>query len=192
VLPAFLLAQARARQALDQGALIRLANFDTLTGLSNRSRFLDRLDHTLKRAKRYDTLCALLFIDLDGFKAVNDSLGHGTGDAVLIETGARLIQAVRDSDLVARHGGDEFTVILPVVGGAVDAETVAEKIIAAFSQPFRVAGQERSIGASIGIGIYPEAGETVDELLRHADLAMYKAKAGGKNRWVMYTPEEIR
>ncbi|BCS97636.1 GGDEF domain-containing protein [Desulfoluna limicola] len=190
VIPAFLLAQAQTRQAKDREALIRMANFDKLTGLANRSLFLDRLDHTLKRSKRYKTPCALLFVDLDGFKEVNDTLGHEAGDAVLIETGERFTQAVRESDMVARHGGDEFTVILPMVENSSDAEAVAEKIIDSLSRPFELGGEERVIGASIGIGVFPEAGETVDELLHKADSAMYEAKAGGKNRWVLYKPEK--
>jgi len=190
VIPAFLLSQAQTRQAMDREALIRMANFDKLTGLANRSLFLDRLDYTLKRAKRYKTPCALLFIDLDGFKEVNDTLGHEAGDVVLIETGERFTQAVRESDMVARHGGDEFTVILPVVEKPSDAEAVAEKIIDSLARPFQLPGGEKSIGASIGIGIFPEAGETVDELLHKSDSAMYEAKAGGKNRWVLYKPDK--
>ncbi|VVS92441.1 sensor domain-containing diguanylate cyclase [Desulfoluna spongiiphila] len=190
VLPAFLLAQARIRQAMDRRALIKMANFDTLTGLANRALFLDRLGHTLKRARRYHVRCALLFIDLDGFKSVNDTLGHEAGDEVLVETGARLRQAVRESDMVARHGGDEFTVILPEVREPADAVAVAEKVLAVLSRPFQAAGRERTIGASIGIGVFPEAGTTVDALLNQADSAMYEAKAGGKNRWVLYKPHE--
>ncbi len=188
ILPAFWLVQARHRQAMDHNSLIRMANFDALTGLANRFLSLNRMTHTLKRAKRYKTSCALLFIDLDGFKGVNDTLGHEAGDVVLKETASRLTGMVRESDLVGRHGGDEFTVLLPVVETPGDAETVAEKIVAAFSEPFAVDGQEMRLGVSIGIALFPDGGESVDALLHAADAAMYAAKSGGKNRWVTYAP----
>jgi len=126
-----------------------------------------------------------IFIDLDGFKAVNDTLGHDAGDELLIKVAQRLVECVRVSDTVVRLGGDEFTVIPSTVTSPDNAETVAGKIIASLFEPFTVNGQEARIGASIGISLYPEHGDDTDMLLKKADAAMYQAKKQGKNDYLL-------
>jgi len=160
-----------AKQHLEQ-----LAHFDPLTGLPNRALFFDRLVQALLLAKRYNHLLALLFIDLDRFKAINDTLGHDAGDLVLKETAKRLTSAVRCSDTVARMGGDEFTVILPRINSVAEAQLVIAKIAAAVEAPMVVHDCTRSIGASIGLSIYPTDGDDAELLLKKADCAMYCAK----------------
>jgi diguanylate cyclase (GGDEF)-like protein len=152
-----------------------------LTDLPNRSLFLDRLNQNLKQSKRYGRKFALLFIDLDGFKSVNDTLGHDAGDELLKKTGKRIVDCVREADTVARIGGDEFTVILSSITSVDDAQTVAQKIINTLSTPFKIKDQEAQIGASIGISAYPDNGMDAEILLKNADDAMYRAKNSGKN-----------
>lgn len=163
--------------------LAHMAHFDDLTNLPNRALFFDRLRQTLAHAKRHQTRFALLFLDLDGFKDVNDAFGHETGDALLREAGRRLTACVRTSDTVARVGGDEFTVILHDVTAGEEAGQVADKIIRALSQPFNLSGKECRIGTSVGISLYPDHGENVEILLSRADTAMYHVKHQGKNSW---------
>ncbi|MDP1979974.1 GGDEF and EAL domain-containing protein [Undibacterium sp.] len=164
------------------------ANIDTLTGLPNRRMFYDRLDHDIKRSKRHHLALAVLFIDLDFFKEVNDTLGHATGDALLIEAAHRLRHCVRESDTVARLGGDEFTVSLPEMHEQNRAETIAQNIIRSMSKPFQLAGEEIYLSASVGITIYPRDADNLDDLIKHADQAMYAAKAQGRNRFSYFTP----
>ena len=164
------------------------ANIDTLTGLPNRRMFNDRLEHDLQKSKRTGLPLAVLFIDLDHFKHVNDTLGHATGDALLIEAARRLQACVRESDTVSRLGGDEFTVSLPELHGNEHVETIAESIIDKLSEPFMLGGEDVFLSASIGITLFPGEAETLDDLLRHADQAMYAAKAGGRNRFSYFTP----
>ena len=154
---------------------------DILTDLPNRVLFKDRLGLALMQAKRHETSLAVMLIDLDRFKLVNDSLGHGAGDELLLQVAARLKACLRPGDTLARLGGDEFTVVLPELKEARDAGTVAEKFITALREPFAVAGQPVHVSASIGIAAYPGDGDSVEELLRHADIAMYHMKAQGKN-----------
>ncbi len=180
-LPSWFIAQLAVRRKLHQAELYRSANYDKLTDLPNRSLFSDRLNQILNQSKRYERKFVLLFIDLDGFKSVNDTLGHDAGDDLLIAVAERLSKCVRDSDTVARMGGDEFTVILSDIKTAADAETVARKIIAKISVPFIIKGQETRIGASIGITVFPENGRDAEILLKKADAAMYLAKQQGKN-----------
>lgn len=164
--PSWIIARAIVRRRLHQIELYRSANYDKLTGLPNRSMFMDRLKQILKQSKRYERKFALMFIDLDGFKSVNDTLGHGTGDELLIEVGKRLIACVRDSDTVARLGGDEFTVIFLKINALNDAKPGAEKIVKKLSEPFKIKGHDISIGASIGISCYPDHGDTLEMLLK--------------------------
>lgn len=163
-----------------------LAYHDTLTGLPNRILFLDRLEHAVKRARRDNTLLALLVADLDQFKDINDSLGHLAGDILLQIAGQRFHNSVRSSDTVARIGGDEFTLLLENVTHIDIVENVAEKILAEFASPFEIEGNKLYVSASIGVVLYPMADDDVDDLLRAADTAMYYAKAAGRNCYRFY------
>lgn len=177
----------------NQTRMEHFAHFDTLTDLPNRVLFNDRLKNALVRANRNGGYVALLFLDLDSFKAVNDSLGHQTGDLLLQRVAGRLLRTVRGTDTVSRLGGDEFTIILSDIETREDAETVAGsiagKIIEALSRPFLVGNQEIHSGASIGIAIYPGDGDTVSDLLKHADTAMYHAKSSGTGTLAFFLPD---
>jgi diguanylate cyclase (GGDEF)-like protein/PAS domain S-box-containing protein len=157
------------------------AQFDLLTDLPNRSLFFDRLGQALSHGRRNDWTGALLFLDLDHFKQVNDQYGHASGDSLLVSVANRLREQVRESDTVARLGGDEFTVMLPNLGDRKDAARVANNIIAALSKPCEIEGNEASIGVSIGIAFFPEHGNTVERIINAADDAMYTAKTSGRN-----------
>ncbi|WP_097461657.1 EAL domain-containing protein [Mangrovitalea sediminis] len=163
------------------------ANYDFLTELPNRYMFQDRLNHELRKAHREGSLLGLLFIDLDRFKDVNDTLGHQIGDLLLIQAAVRIKDCVRESDTVARLGGDEFTVILTQLADPADAEQVAEQIISVLAEPFSVNGETVYISGSIGITFYPEDSGEVDQLLSNADQAMYAAKEAGRNRLSYFT-----
>ncbi len=170
-----------------------LANYDTLTGLPNRSLFLDRMQHAIARTQRNNTLLAVLFIDLDGFKVINDSLGHQAGDSLLREIGLRLLDNVRASDTVARLSGDEFTVVLGDISQVAHIEAISEKLIRVINQPLEIDGQKVRISASIGITVFPfSEGVDVYELLQQADSAMYEAKRTGKNRHRFYTASPLK
>ncbi|NEX21902.1 EAL domain-containing protein [Thiorhodococcus mannitoliphagus] len=165
-----------------------LAHHDPLTGLPNRSLFQLRLEHCVQRASRYQRKAALLFIDLDRFKIVNDTLGHLFGDALLKRTAESLAIEVRAEDTIARLGGDEFVILLEEVGSADDAAVFAERVLHIFTQPFRVHDRDLFVTASIGVSIYPKDGEDIETLLRHADIAMYRAKAMGRNAFALFEP----
>jgi diguanylate cyclase (GGDEF)-like protein/PAS domain S-box-containing protein len=165
------------------------ANYDLLTGLANRSLLIERLDQALKTSRRQKEPAAVLFIDLDHFKRVNDRLGHSVGDKLLQEAADRLRQCTRETDTVARQGGDEFVVVLTRIKGGDDAARVAEKIIAALAAPFQLDASIVSIGASIGIALAPDDGSDVDTLFRNADLAMYRAKSLGRNGYQFFEPQ---
>jgi diguanylate cyclase (GGDEF)-like protein/PAS domain S-box-containing protein len=167
-------------QKLAARRLEHMAMYDGLTDLPNRTLFFDRLRHTFAVARRNKYSFALLFIDLDGFKQINDTWGHDVGDLLLKETAVRLVSSVRDSDTVARMGGDEFTVILTRVQQPPDPGIVAGKIIAALGRPFLLRGLECGVSASIGISWYPGDGDDLEELLNKADAAMYRVKESGK------------
>jgi diguanylate cyclase (GGDEF)-like protein len=174
------LTDARTVEAMEE------AFHDSLTGLPNRALFLDRLQHALDVAARRATELCVLFVDLDRFKAVNDSIGHAAGDALLRAVGDRLAECTRAADTAARFGGDEFAVLLEDDGRGVHPEAVAERIIAAMRRPFDVEGKEVFIGATVGIAHAHDASLGPDELLRNADLAMYRAKKAGGNRAATY------
>ena len=166
-----------------------LANYDTLTGLPNRALLGERLGAAVISARRGGHKVGLLFLDLDRFKHVNDSLGHTAGDRTLKAAGARLRQCVRENDVVARLGGDEFTVVLEDLADTHGAEEMAQRLIRAFAKPLPITGtQETVISPSIGIALYPDHGHTPADLLKCADTAMYQAKASGRNTWAVYHP----
>ncbi|MFL1467561.1 diguanylate cyclase domain-containing protein [Marinobacter sp. HN1S83] len=173
-------------QALAEEKVWHNAHHDLLTGLPNRRLFLDRLEQEVKHAKRSSLPLALLFMDLDGFKEVNDSLGHEAGDRVLCDVAERLADCVREDDTVARLGGDEFTVILTAAKRREDVERVAQTIIDALAMPFQTALQAVQISASIGISFYPQDASSPLALLKTADRAMYNAKESGSNRMCFY------
>lgn len=166
-----------------------LAEHDFLTDLPNRVLLLDRLRQALAAARRQHTRVALMFIDLDRFKAINDGFGHQAGDQVLKEVAARLMRCVRGVDTVSRHGGDEFVVILADIGGVDQAAHVAQTVMHAIVQPIKVAGQDMDLSVSIGISIYPADGADHDTLMQHADVAMYHAKQDGRNAFRFFSPE---
>jgi diguanylate cyclase (GGDEF)-like protein/PAS domain S-box-containing protein len=165
-----------------------LANYDTLTGLPNRTLLSERLGHAVIRARRGGRKVAVLFLDLDRFKHVNDSMGHAAGDRMLKAAGSRLRDNVRDGDTVARIGGDEFTVVLEELADAGEAERVAQKLISAFEKPLELNdGQDVVISPSIGISLYPDHAQTPTDLLKFADTAMYQAKDRGRKTYMVYT-----
>jgi diguanylate cyclase (GGDEF)-like protein/PAS domain S-box-containing protein len=167
--------------------LTKLAYHDALTGLANRTLFRDRVEHALARAGRMQSTVAVLFLDLDHFKTINDSLGHAEGDRLLVAIAGRLLNATRGADTVARLGGDEFAILLEDVGQEQDAVIVAERITEAMRRPVHIAGKDVLASTSIGIARC-SAGESADALLRNADLAMYMAKRHGKRHWRIFEP----
>ena len=169
--------------------LNHLAHHDPLTGLPNRLLFNDRLDQALERARRDQQRCALLFLDLDGFKIINDTLGHRSGDLLLQTIAARLQGALRRSDTAARLGGDEFVVIMADIAHAEDGARLARKLLEALSIPIELAGERIAVSASVGLSVYPEDGADRHVLFKAADTAMYSAKAQGRNRYCFYTQE---
>jgi len=178
--------------------IVHMAYYDGLTNLPNRSLFLDRLNQALTHSNRYKDNCALLFIDLDNFKRINDTLDHRTGDLLLQGVAERLNSFVRSADTIARHrvnalastvarlGGDEFTVLLTEIHSMQDAAKVSQRILHSLSNPFHLDGHEVFITASIGIAFYPADGEDIDTLIKNADTAMYHAKNNGKNHFQFY------
>jgi diguanylate cyclase (GGDEF)-like protein/PAS domain S-box-containing protein len=169
--------------------LERLAHYDKLTGLPNRAMLQDRLAQALLRAQRNETLVAVLFLDLDRFKEVNDSLGHAVGDALLHEVARRIASCLRSTDTVARLGGDEFTVLLEGVHRVEEIERVAGKILTAVARPLRVGAHELAVSTSIGATVYPLDDQDQDTLLKNADMAMYHAKQEGRNNIQFFSPE---
>jgi len=175
------------RQLEDQ--LVHQAFHDSLTSLANRALFKDRVDHALQRTKRQTPSVAVLFLDLDGFKEVNDSLGHAAGDRLLIQVAERLHSCVRPSDTVARFGGDEFAVLIEDASDDLDVVQVAERVLDGLRQPFEVNGRELHVRGSMGIARMDSDVDGADQLLRNADLAMYRAKAAGRGGFERYDPE---
>jgi diguanylate cyclase (GGDEF)-like protein/PAS domain S-box-containing protein len=172
-----------------QNTLHEMVNHDALTNLPNRRLLNELTGHALKRAEREKTSVAMLFIDLDRFKVINDTLGHPVGDKLLIEVSERLNNVMRDSDTVARLGGDEFVVMMDSLRDVEDASRVAKKIVSSLQQEFVIDGKDIFIGASVGISVFPGDGNDVEDLLKAADIAMYQVKSEGKNSYRFYSPD---
>jgi len=176
--------------ALDNASLVdqihHQAFHDSLTGLPNRLLFEERLGYAAEQARRNAEPLAVMFVDLDRFKKVNDSLGHGAGNELLCDVAGRLRQCVRDGDTVARNGGDEFTILLPGLRSVTDAVGIAENLLAAFENPFDLDNHQLFVSPSIGIATMPEDGNDPAILLKHADMAMYRAKARGRNTYAFH------
>jgi diguanylate cyclase (GGDEF)-like protein/PAS domain S-box-containing protein len=172
-----------------EATIWKQANFDALTHLPNRQMFHDRLDHEARMSHRSGRPMGLMLIDLDRFKEVNDSLGHDTGDILLIEAARRITSCVRESDTVARLGGDEFTVILSELDNTESIEQIAKTIIDTLAEPFRLGPDDAFISASIGVTLYPQDTRELDVLFKNADQAMYAAKSAGRNRFSYFTPD---
>ncbi len=169
--------------------IVQMATHDMLTGLPNRHLLQDRIAQALAHDRRSQEQAAVLFIDLDHFKIINDSLGHAVGDALLQEVAERLTSTIRSEDTAARQGGDEFIVLLPNIAGALDAQAVAQKILDALIQPFHIHGKELHISGSIGIALFPDNGKDVGMLLKNGDIAMYHAKESGRNNCQFFSTE---
>jgi diguanylate cyclase (GGDEF)-like protein len=165
---------------------------DPLTHLPNRALFLDRLENALARAERYGRSVAVLFLDLDQFKSVNDGLGHAAGDEALLEAGSRLKNCIRRADTAARVGGDEFAVVLEDFDGEQAAVAIAARVVEALKQPLTVHAQEVAMGASVGLCLVGPNGSSADEIMRAADAAMYEAKRKGKSRYAVHAPTNRR
>jgi diguanylate cyclase (GGDEF)-like protein/PAS domain S-box-containing protein len=163
-----------------------LAYYDGLTGLPNRRLFLDRLNLSISHAKRDKHMLAVMFVDLDRFKQVNDTLGHKVGDGLLMGITERMKNCLRDGDTLARLAGDEFTVILPALSHPDAAHNVAEKFLQSYARPLNIDGHKMRITASIGVSIYPNDAADADSLLQHADAAMYRIKESGRNGYLRY------
>jgi diguanylate cyclase (GGDEF)-like protein len=195
---ALLLAYAGASQRREHSqaagllAMEHMALHDSLTGLPNRFMMLGRLEQVLTTAQRHGSRLAVLFLDLDGFKPVNDVYGHHIGDRLLKEIGARLRNCIRDNDTVARLGGDEFVITLSDIRETDDVAAVAEKILQAIAAPALIDGQEVQVTTSIGIAVYPDSGTDSESLLRAADAAMYEAKAEGRRIYRFAAPVAAR
>jgi diguanylate cyclase (GGDEF)-like protein len=182
---AWQLALAVTRRRIYQAQLVQMATTDPLTGLPNRKLFFDRLEECIAHVARHGNKLGLLYIDLDGFKGVNDSMGHSAGDELLIRVGNRLKNKQRKSDVVARLGGDEFAIILFEISSMEDVRLVGKKVVKRLSQPFELKSGTVSIGASVGATVFPDHGESVKALVKLADACMYKAKHMGKNNCVL-------
>lgn len=171
-----LMEQELAKVMDQQKETLHASLHDALTGLPNRVLFNDRLEHGMEQAKRHGWTLAVMFLDLDKFKTINDSYGHAAGDAVLLTVANRLKETTRNDDTISRHGGDEFLYLLMEINEEHDAALIAEKIIKAVQEPCEVSVGELTVSTSIGISIYPRDGTTVEALIMSADAAMYRAK----------------
>jgi diguanylate cyclase (GGDEF)-like protein/PAS domain S-box-containing protein len=172
--------------------ILHLANHDALTGLPNRNLLQDRIQQATIHGHRHGTRVAILFLDLDNFKTINDSLGHDVGDMLLEAVATRILECVREKDTVARQGGDEFIVVVTELGDAQDSGLVAANVLQRISQPYSIGNRELHVNASIGIAVFPEDGRDVETLLKNSDIAMYHAKSAGRNNFQFYAPEMNR
>ena len=178
-----------SRRKKNEAKIAFQSNYDALTELPNRSLFADRLSQAISVARREKTMVALIYIDLDNFKVINDTLGHSAGDRLLQKATHRLLATMREEDTVARLGGDEFTIILTGISKEASASIAANKILNTLAQPFSLDGREIHVTASIGISTYPRDGDDVEALLKNADTALYRAKAQGRGAFRFFTPE---
>ena len=169
--------------------LERQANYDGLTGLANRNLLRDRIGPALVRAERMGHFLAVVFIDLDHFKLINDSLGHDAGDQLLVEIAQRMRNCVRATDTVSRHSGDEFVLLLNEHFRANSVISHLQRVLKQINQPVSLLGREFQMGASMGVALYPQDGEDAQSLLKHTDVAMYAAKERGRNNFQFFTPE---
>jgi diguanylate cyclase (GGDEF)-like protein/PAS domain S-box-containing protein len=176
---------------LQQVRMSHLAYHDPLTNLPNRALLLDRLSHAVAQAQRNFSRLAVMFVDIDRFKEINDSLGHQAGDVLLRTVATRLRSILREADTVARMGGDEFVILLSTISGHGDPKLVAEKLMRVVSAPIDVEGHRVDVTASVGIALFPQHGRQPDELLRHADSALYQAKASGRNGYLLFNPNMV-
>jgi diguanylate cyclase (GGDEF)-like protein/PAS domain S-box-containing protein len=183
---------AALERAQQNERIEQLAFNDALTGLPNRVLFSDRIKNTLATSKRYNRGFAVMYADVDKFKDINDQYGHAVGDAVLVEVAKRLSEALRESDTVARFGGDEFVILQPIVDGSSDAADLARKLNFALQTPVEINGVAHNVHASIGIALYPQDATTIDDLMQAADSALYRAKREGRNRWCFADQELAR
>jgi diguanylate cyclase (GGDEF)-like protein len=192
VIGVFALAQDITRRKQHEERLVSAALHDPLTGLANRQLLADRVSLAIAHARRNTCASAVVYLDLDGFKEVNDTLGHDAGDHLLEMVGQRLVAAVREVDTVARVGGDEFAIVLWQVNGALDAASVASKLLETVSKPYGVRGRTVRITISAGVAIYPAHGDDAASLLKSADLALHEAKHSGKNAYRVFDGETLQ
>jgi diguanylate cyclase len=183
LLPSWIISKFLQRRREEKKQLWYTANFDRLTGIPNRPLFEDRLSHYIQAAKRYDRMVAVLYMDLDGFKAINDNYGHGIGDILLSEVAERFKNCLRESDTIARVGGDEFVALVPEITSGDDVSLVAEKLIGSLTNPIIVHELNLMVGVSIGIALFPDHGKDENTIVKQADNAMYAAKKAGKNTY---------
>jgi diguanylate cyclase (GGDEF)-like protein len=192
VVGVFALAQDITRRKQNEERLVSAALHDPLTGLANRQLLADRMSTAMAHARRNTCASAVVYLDLDGFKEVNDTLGHDAGDYLLEMVGQRLTAAVREVDTVARVGGDEFAIVLWQVNGALDAASVASKLLKTVSKQYGVRGRTVRITVSAGVAIYPAHGDDAAALLKSADLALHEAKHSGKNAYRVFDGETLQ
>tara|TARA_R110002110_G_scaffold1761_11_gene7736 strand:- start:3301 stop:4233 length:933 start_codon:yes stop_codon:yes gene_type:complete len=174
------------QQARMAQRLYHMAHHDQLTGLANRALFWDRLEHLLKVARRTKQIVGVAYLDLDGFKRVNDEMGHNAGDELLKVVAERLVESMRDSDTISRFGGDEFVVLIENMPERSHSQIVGKKIVDVIKQPIVIDGFQADVSASVGIALYPDGGQSADDLIKNADSAMYLAKNGGKNQFQIF------
>lgn len=170
---------------------LELANYDQLTGLPNRVIARDRLRHDIALSRRASQMLAVLYLDLDRFKWVNDNLGHAAGDELLQQVAERLRHSARETDTVARLGGDEFLCIMPALADAEPVHLLSGRIVEALARPFTLAAGEVTIGVSIGVGLYPDHAGQIDPLISCADKALYQAKNAGRNGYAIFSPDPV-
>jgi len=192
VIGVFALAQDITRRKQNEERLVSAALHDPLTGLANRQLLADRVKLAIAHARRNRSALAVVYLDLDGFKEVNDTLGHDAGDRLLEMVGQRLVAAVREVDTVARVGGDEFAIVLWQVTGVLDAASVASKLLKTVSKQYGVRGRTVKIAISAGVAIYPAHGDDAATLLKSADLALHEAKHSGKNGYRVFDGEPLQ